>query len=141
MIDLKQLLKKAVVGTKQPSAVLYWDKEACGFVSQQNKERTFPEYSKEQVDKMIASGKITVGEDGLPKVIPRMELTEEEKEKQRQKQYEDRVKQLIRQRYSQEDENGLLRQRDRKTEEFEDYDAYCEECKAKAKAEVYGNEV
>lgn len=141
MIDLKQLLKKAVVGTKQPSAVLYWDKEACGFVSQQNKEGTLPEYSKEQVNEMIASGKITVGEDGLPKVIPRMELTEEEKEKQRQKQYEDRVKQLIRQRYSQEDENGLLRQRDRKTEEFEDYDAYCEECKAKAKAEVYGNEV
>lgn len=30
------------------------------------------------------------------------------------------------------------RQKDKKPEEWEAYNAYCEECKAEAKAEVYG---
>lgn len=47
--------------------------------------------------------------------------------------YEEKVVQLIREKYSVDDELAILRQRDSKPEEFAEYNAYCEECKAKAK--------
>ena len=52
--------------------------------------------------------------------------------------YGQTVDSLIRKRYSLWDELAILRQRDEKPEEYAAYDAYCEECKAKAKAEIYG---
>ena len=54
--------------------------------------------------------------------------------------YKQEVTRLIRRRYSLSDELSLGRQRDKKPEEWEAYDAYCEECKAQAKKEVYGEE-
>lgn len=50
--------------------------------------------------------------------------------------YEERVVQLIRERYDLDAELALLRQRDGKPEEFAEYNVYCEECKRKAKEEV-----
>lgn len=47
--------------------------------------------------------------------------------------YEERVEQLIRERYSVSDELAILRQRDTKQSEFDEYFAFCEECKALAK--------
>lgn len=47
--------------------------------------------------------------------------------------YEERVVQLIRERYDLDSELALLRQRDTKPKEFAEYNAYCEECKSKAK--------
>lgn len=49
--------------------------------------------------------------------------------------YEERVEQLIRERYSVSDELAILRQRDTKPSEFEEYFAFSEECKAIAKNE------
>lgn len=46
------------------------------------------------------------------------------------------VNSLIRERYTQWDELAILRQRDEKPEEYAAYNAYCEECKAMAKAEM-----
>lgn len=46
-----------------------------------------------------------------------------------------RVEALIRERYTVSDELAILRQRDTKPEEFEQYNAYCEECKMHAKQE------
>jgi hypothetical protein len=43
--------------------------------------------------------------------------------------YEQKVSCLIRERYTQDEEFALLRQRDSKPEEFAEYNAYCEECK------------
>ena len=51
--------------------------------------------------------------------------------------YPNLVSRLIRERYSVDDEMAILRQRDTKPEEYETYNAFCEECKAKAKAEIY----
>lgn len=51
--------------------------------------------------------------------------------------YPNLVSRLIRERYSIDDEMAILRQRDTKPEEYEAYNAFCEECKAKAKAEIY----
>ena len=50
--------------------------------------------------------------------------------------YEERVEQLIRERYSLNEELAIQRQRDTKVEEFNEYYAYCEECKQIAKEEV-----
>ena len=50
--------------------------------------------------------------------------------------YEERVEQLIRERYSLNQELAIQRQCETKPEEFEEYFAFCEKCKAKAKSEI-----
>lgn len=50
--------------------------------------------------------------------------------------YEERVEQLIREKYNVNQELAIQRQRDTKPSEFEDYYVYCEACKAKAKNEI-----
>ena len=50
--------------------------------------------------------------------------------------YIEEVERLIRARYSISTELAILRQRDSKPEEFAEYNAYVEECKATAKAEL-----
>lgn len=50
--------------------------------------------------------------------------------------YEERVVELIRQRYTIDDELAILRQRDSKPEEFAEYNDYCEDCKVQAKQEL-----
>ena len=49
--------------------------------------------------------------------------------------YERQVEALIRERYSVSDELAILRQRDVKPDEFEEYNAFCEACKLRAKQE------
>lgn len=49
--------------------------------------------------------------------------------------YEERVEQLIRERYSLNQELAIQRQRETKVDEFNAYYEYCEECKTKAKEE------
>ena len=53
--------------------------------------------------------------------------------KQKDEEYITKVVELIRQRYSINDELAILRQRDEKPTEFNEYNAYVEECKAEAK--------
>ncbi len=48
--------------------------------------------------------------------------------------YEDEVVRLVRQRYDVEAELAILRQRNEKPDEFNEYYAYVEGCKARAKA-------
>ena len=62
--------------------------------------------------------------------------TKEELARITQNKYEQRVEQLIRERYSLSAELAILRQRDAKPVEFAAYNAYAEECKASAKAEL-----
>lgn len=47
--------------------------------------------------------------------------------------YADIVVSLIREKYSLNDELALHRQRDSKSNEFDEYNTYCEECKIKAR--------
>lgn len=53
------------------------------------------------------------------------------------KLYGARVSELIRERYSLDSELAILRQRDEKPDEYQAYFAFCEECKAKARKEIY----
>lgn len=48
-------------------------------------------------------------------------------------EYKAKIVELIRRRYDQDDECGILRQRDTKPDEFAEYDAYVEQCKAEAR--------
>ncbi len=64
--------------------------------------------------------------------------TEEDLAKIKQEKYENKVVELIRKRYSLNQELAILRQRDTKTSEFEEYNAYAEECKNVAKSEEGG---
>lgn len=54
--------------------------------------------------------------------------------------YKQRVIELIRERYDNDDELAILRQRDTKPDEFAAYNTYVEQCKTTAHAEVYGEE-
>lgn len=73
------------------------------------------------------------------KNLPREEivLTEEQIQKElelaKQQEYEDLIVSKIRQRYNINQELAILRQRDTKTEEFEEYNAFVEQCKAEVK--------
>lgn len=60
--------------------------------------------------------------------------TEEELAKQKQEEYENYVVELLREKYSLNQELAILRQRDEKLAEFAEYSAYAEQCKAKAKS-------
>jgi len=50
--------------------------------------------------------------------------------------YKAAVERLIRERYTVADELGILRQRDAKPQEFAEYNAFAEQCKAQARAEI-----
>lgn len=65
--------------------------------------------------------------------------TEEELAKQKQEEYENYVVELLREKYSLNQELAILRQRDDKPEEYAAYNAYAEECKATAKTELAFN--
>lgn len=54
------------------------------------------------------------------------------------KLYANLVSKLIRERYSVDDEMAILRQKETKPEEWKEYNSYCEDCKARAKEEIYG---
>lgn len=60
-----------------------------------------------------------------PEPIPEPELS-----------YEKQVESLIAERYTVKNEIALLRQQNRKPEEFKAYDDYCEACKAKVKQKL-----
>lgn len=75
-------------------------------------------------DEIIIASGYEIREVKIPKPIPYIPT------------YEEIVVQLIREKYTIDDELAILRQRDSKPEEFAEYNAYCEECKTKAKEEL-----
>lgn len=64
--------------------------------------------------------------------------TAEELAERKQQKYENRVVELLRKKYSINQELAILRQRDEKPEEYQAYHDYAEQCKATAKTEILG---
>lgn len=64
--------------------------------------------------------------------------TAEELVERKQQKYEDRVVELLRKKYTLNQELAILRQRDEKPEEYQAYHDYAEQCKATAKTEILG---
>ena len=58
-----------------------------------------------------------------------------------EEQYKNRIVELIREKYSVDDELSIQRQRDSKFEEFNAYNSFVEECKVTARKEIYGDEL
>lgn len=82
-------------------------------------------------------GGIGVDTDGIsPKWLPKPTKTAE----QVQAEYENAVNAKIREKYTLSQELSILRQKDEKTDEYAEYYAYCEQCKAQAKIETYGEQ-
>ena len=71
-------------------------------------------------------------EDEWEEVVLADVLAEKEA-REREEAYENDVESRIRARYSVSQELAILRQRDSKPEEFAEYNAFAEECKAEAK--------
>ena len=64
--------------------------------------------------------------------------TAEELAERKQQKYENRVVELLRKKYSLNQELAILRQRNEKPEEYQAYHDYAEQCKATAKREILG---
>jgi hypothetical protein len=73
--------------------------------------------------------------DGWVKYEPQIPEIEVDKEEQ----YKQRIVELIREKYSVDDELAIQRQRDSKVEEFNEYNVYAESCKELAYNEIYGD--
>lgn len=75
-------------------------------------------------------------EDLYQKLLAMLPKEEEQEVVQQTISYDELVDSKIRARYTVSQEFAILRQRDTKPEEFAEYNAYCEQCKAEAKAEL-----
>lgn len=93
-----------------------------------------PEREKEIVSLLSQGYKMKPAEDGTVQLIPPEPKTDE----QLRTDYENRVNTLIRAKYSVSQEFAIMRQQSDKPDEYAEYYSYCEQCKATAKAEIYG---
>lgn len=73
--------------------------------------------------------------DGWVKYEPQIPEVEVDKEEL----YKQRIVNLVRERYSVDDELAIQRQRDVKVDEFNEYNSYVENCKEIAHNEIYGD--
>lgn len=85
---------------------------------------------------MIAETPAVPASEEIEEIAVYIPYTEEELKQKAEKDYKNTIESLIRERYSLNDELAILRQRDSKPEEFAEYNAYAEKCKATAKATV-----
>ena len=76
--------------------------------------------------------------DMTPDEIAKLQAEQEQAEKEYWSNitYKQAIIDQIRLKYDNDDENALLRQRDTKPEEFEEYNTYCEQCKAYVKSKM-----
>ena len=116
-------------------------------------EKTDTWTEKEWVENKIANGEFVSHEIEVPKSRTyfvcdlvagfRPPLSEEQIEKQKQAKYESLCQRYISEKYSFADENKIIREylvdmyNTEKRVQFEEYNAYVESCKARAKGEVY----
>lgn len=75
-------------------------------------------------------------EDLYQKLLEMLPKQEPQEVEQPTISYDELVDSKIRARYTVSQEFSILRQRDTKPDEFAEYNAYCEQCKAEAKAEL-----
>lgn len=101
-------------------------------------DKPLVEYTQEEIEGFFALMEqgytMKPADDGTVQMIPPAPKTDE----QLRAEYENRVNELIRARYSISQEFAIMRQQTDKPDEYAEYYAYCEQCKATAKAEIYG---
>lgn len=102
-------------------------------LDEEGKETGEFETVKEEIPVMGMVYRDETTEEAEQREAQEAELRKQEEEEFRALPYGERVERLIRERYSLSDELALSRQRETKAEEFAEYFAYCEDCKARAK--------
>lgn len=108
----------------------YWDKSINGFRGE-NTSGNLIAYEDDYVNTLFEQAEqnnsviIADSITGLP-ALQGMEIDT-------QTLYEERVVELIRQKYTLSQELAILRQQTTKPEEYQEYFTYCEQCKAQAK--------
>ena len=105
-----------------------------------NQGTSFKAYTDEEREAFWAQntgGGIGVAEDGYTPIWLSAPTKTAE---QVQAEYENAVNAKIREKYTLSQELAILRQQTEKPEEYAEYFAYCEQCKAQAKIETYGEQ-
>lgn len=114
--------------------------EAVQAVAEQGHYETIAEYPNggKDVEWVVDVAKVEAKEawDEYEDIQVFIPYTDAELAKRKQEKYENRVAELIRTKYSLNQEIAILRQRDTKATEFAEYNTFAEECKTKAKAET-----
>lgn len=134
---------------KENDGTIYIDKEICSKtqeVAYENGNITIqPLFTNEQLSQPPYNyTKIEIADiysdcinaDFNPDLTFNVEKYNARKEKEKAVEYENKIVALIRERYSINQELAILRQKDTKTTEYNEYYAYVEECKAKVKQEM-----
>ena len=90
-------------------------------------------YTKVEIDDKFSD---CLGSDFNEDLTFSVEKYNARKEQEKANEYENLIVSKIRQRYNVNQELAILRQRDTKPEEFAEYNAFVEQCKAEVKAEL-----
>lgn len=100
--------------------------------------KEYPETGGKEVEWVIDVPKVEAVEEHneIEEIYVYIPYTESELRDIKIQNYHNKVSELIRQKYSIDDELAILRQRDGKPTEYQEYFAYCEECKVRAKQEL-----
>lgn len=133
---------------KEPNGSLYMDKDIFSRTHEvqdengnievvpmfTNEELAQPpyNYTKVEIDDKYSDCQASDFNDDLTFSIEKYNVR---KQKQDNDEYENKIVALIRKKYNVNQELAILRQRDAKPLEFEEYNAYAEQCKAEAKNE------
>lgn len=118
------------------------DLDNCFYIRTKNNNIWFSwkNYNVSTFEEQILNINEFIGNVEEPKetsIIKKIEKIEENsKELEKKVENLEYAIELIRQKYSQDDEFSILRQRDTKPEEFQEYNAYVEACKGQAKEEI-----
>lgn len=131
---------------KENDGTIYIDKEICSktqevayengnitiqplFTDEQLSQPPY-NYTKVEIDDKYSD---CIGEDFNEDLTFNVEKYNARKEKEKAVEYENKIVALIRKRYNVNQELAILRQQLVKTDEYNEYYAYVEECKAKVK--------
>lgn len=135
---------------KEPNGTIYMDKEICSRTQEVKDEQgnitTQPlfddetlskppyNYTKVEIDDKYSD---CIGADFDDNLTLNYDKYEARKQKENENEYENKIVSLIRQRYNINQELAILRQRDTKPLEYQEYFDYVEQCKAEVKNEYY----
>jgi hypothetical protein len=135
---------------KEPNGTIYMDKEICSRTQEVKDEQgnitIQPLFSDEQLSrppynytKVEIDNKYSdcVNQDFNDDLTFSVDKYNARKQNENENEYENKIVSLIRQRYNINQELAILRQRDSKPLEFQEYFDYVEQCKVEVKNEYY----
>lgn len=131
----KQIPKVAAITVEQKIKMLTAEGKEVVEINGNMYEVTSKNENGQTVSRIVETPAIPAQEE-VEEIGVYIPYTEEELKKNAEAKYKHNVEMFIREKYSLSDEIAILRQRDSKPEEFEEYNNYAESCKLRAKEEM-----